>query len=212
MIAHSIAQRSHRPTLPPPHAPPSPRSSLPSASTSPRRSHLPTLPPLRPPHPHASPSQADGELGQLVATPSLSSQLVLYGVAALGGVRFLTQLLALRVMSPTSLSVANVGAHLLVAAISFGVLHVYVNTAIVLGFVITLGALLGYVYVVVRHGAHFDEARQGPNCCEVVGAWFTQQLHGRREGPAATGHPVGNEAGLRGGAPSEAEALEAKKT
>ena len=56
----------------------------------------------------------------------------------------------------TSLSVANVGAHLLVAAISFAVLHVYVNTAIVLGFVITLGALLGYVYVVFRQGVSFD--------------------------------------------------------
>ena len=54
----------------------------------------------------------------------------------------------------TSLSVANVGAHLLVAAISFAVLHVYVN--IVLGFVITLGALLGYVYVVFRQGVSFD--------------------------------------------------------
>ena len=154
-------------------------------------------------------SIADGELGQLVATPSLNSQLMLYGVAALGGVRFLTQLLALRVMSPTSLSVANVGAHLLVAAISFGVLHVYVNTAIVLGFVITLGALLGYVYVVFRQGVGFDETRQGPNCCEVITSWFTQQLHGRRDAQeTAVGHPVDDEAAL----PSEAEEREAKKT
>jgi len=157
-------------------------------------------------------SIADGELGQLVATPSLSSQLMLYGVAALGGVRFLTQLLALRVMSPTSLSVANVGAHLLVAAISFSLLHVYVNTAIVVGFLITLSALLGYVYVVFRHGAQFDEARQGPNCCEVVSSWFTRQLHGRREAEqAAVGHPVGDDT-RGGGVPSEAEQREAKKT
>ena len=151
-------------------------------------------------------SIADGELGQLVATPSLSSQLMLYSVAALGGVRFLTQLLALRVMSPTSLSVANVGAHLLVAAISFAVLHVYVN--ITIGFVITLGALLGYVYVVFRQGVGFDETRQGPNCCEVITSWFTQQLHGRRDAPTAVGQPVDDEAAL----PSKAEEREAKKT
>ena len=107
-----------------------------------------------------------------------------------------------------SLSVANVGAHLLVAAISFAVLHVYVNTAIVLGFVITLGALLGYVYVVFRQGVGFDETRQGPNCCEVITSWFTQQLHGRRDAPTAVGHPVDDEAAL----PSKAEEREAKKT
>merc|ERR1719424_1702311 len=111
---------------------------------------------------------------------------MLYGVAALGGVRFLTQLLALRVMSPTSLSAANV-----------------------LGFVITLGALLGYVYVVFRQGVGFDEARQGPNCCEVITSWFTQQLHGRRDAQQdAVGHPVDDEAAV----PSEAEEREAKKT
>ena len=106
----------------------------------------------------------------------------------------------------TSLSVANVGAHLLVAAISFAVLHVYVN--IVLGFVITLGALLGYVYVVFRQGVSFDETRQGPNCCEVITSWFTQQLHGRRDAQTAVGHPVDDEAAL----PSKAEEREAKKT
>ena len=94
-------------------------------------------------------------------------------------------------MSPTSLSVANVGAHLLVALISFGIFHVAVNATIVIGFIITLGALLAYCYVVARYGAKFDEGKVGPNCCEQFGSWFSSQLVPPRpegEGQVVTVH------------------------
>ena len=62
-------------------------------------------------------SIADGELHNLVSVASIKTQLWVFSAAGLGGVRFLSQILALGMMSPTSLSVVNVGAHLLVASI-----------------------------------------------------------------------------------------------
>ena len=126
-------------------------------------------------------SIADGELHNLVSVASIKTQLWVFSAAGLGGVRFLSQILALGMMSPTSLSVVNVGAHLLVASI---VLLAGIQT--LPGKAGSLGMLISGLTVAVI-GAHSHRTRllryDGPRTPHAHRTHTTRTLHAHSTSP-----------------------------
>jgi len=111
-------------------------------------------------------SIADGELGTLVATKDIKLQVGLYVTAGLGGVRFLSQVIVLRLFSPTTLSVANVGAHLLAAALSLVVFKSLTwNPLVITGLTVVALSLGFYCYLAVTLGENFGAKRDGRGTC-----------------------------------------------
>jgi hypothetical protein len=72
--------------------------------------------------------------------------LNLFFTAVLGGVRFFSQLLVLKVTSPTSLSCANVGFQALNIYLSIPVFHTKLTTGMVIGSMVVLGSASVYTY------------------------------------------------------------------
>ena len=66
---------------------------------------------------------------------------------ALGGVRFFSQLIVLRLTSATTLSVIHVAAHALIVSIAIPLFHTNVSPFLIVGFTTTLVSAFLYTYV-----------------------------------------------------------------
>ena len=154
-------------------------------------------------------SIADGELHNLVSVASIKTQLWVFSAAGLGGVRFLSQILALGMMSPTSLSVVNVGAHLLVATI---VLMAGIQTLpgkagslgmLISGLTVAVIGLAWYSYLSIRLGKAMGVSeRAEQNCPGRIAALFhrwRRRLQEGGESDAAGGGASGGGAADGGG-------------